>query len=291
VIVVAGESLIDLIVRPDGRVEAAPGGGPYNVARALGRLGRRVAFLGRVSTDRFGAILRAGLEADGVDLALVVATDDPTLLATAELGADGSAAYRFYAEGTAAPGLTIDDVPNGLPAWTSTLHVGTLGLVYEPIASTIEAIVDGVGPGVLVVVDPNCRPAAIRDVAGYRARLGRILARADVVKASVDDLAWLDPASEPVAAARRLIECGPAVVLVTDGARPVRIVTRDRVVELPVPAVEIPHSVGAGDAFGAGFVAGWVSSGRGRADLGDLDAVRSATMFAIEIGSRTAGRA
>jgi len=290
VIVVAGESLIDLIVRPDGRVDAAPGGGPYNAARAVARLGRPVAFLGRMSTDRFGAILRAGLEADGVDLGLVVATDDPTLLASAELDPDGSATYRFYAEGTAAPGLCVSDVPNGLPAATSTLHVGTLGLVYEPMATTIEALVGGAGPDVLVVIDPNCRPAAIRDVAAYRARLGRILARADVVKASVEDLAWLEPTTDPVEAARRLIDCGPSVALVTDGARPVRIVTRARVVEVPVPSVEVAHTVGAGDAFGAGFVAAWDSSGKGRVDLGDPEAIAAATRFAVEVGSGTAAR-
>src|SRR4029078_6036324 len=73
-IVVAGESLIDLILGADGRVEAVPGGGPYNVARTLGRLGQAVAFLGRLSTDRFGSMLRAGLAAENVDLGLSPAT-------------------------------------------------------------------------------------------------------------------------------------------------------------------------------------------------------------------------
>src|SRR2546427_4548027 len=104
-IVVAGESLIDLIVRPDGRVEAIPGGGPYNVARTLGRLGRPVAFLGLLSNDRFGSILRNGLAVEGVDLGLAPATDAPTLLAVAELDEAGGATYRFYVEGTAAPSL------------------------------------------------------------------------------------------------------------------------------------------------------------------------------------------
>src|SRR2546427_11339673 len=90
-IVVAGESLIDLIVGADGRVEAIPGGGPYNVARTLGRLGESVAFLGRLSTDRFGSILRAGLAAENVDLSLAPTTDAPTLLAAVELGGGGAA--------------------------------------------------------------------------------------------------------------------------------------------------------------------------------------------------------
>ena len=112
-IVVAGESLIDLIVDATGRVEAIPGGGPYNVARTLGRLGRSVAFFGRLSRDRFGSVLRAGLAAEDVDLRLAPMTDASTLLAVAELDSDGAATYRFYAEGTAAPGLSNADLPDG----------------------------------------------------------------------------------------------------------------------------------------------------------------------------------
>jgi fructokinase len=291
VIVVAGESLVDLVVRADGTVGATPGGGPYNVARALGRLGIPVAFLGRLSSDSFGQMLRAQLAADGVDVALSTATDDPTLLAFAEIAPDGSARYRFEAEGSASVGLVPGDLPGDLPAGTTALHVGTLGLVFEPMAATIERLVAGAARDVLVVADPNCRPAAIDDPPGYRARLDRILGRVDLVKASTDDLAWLEPDLEPVAAARRLLARGPAVVLLTDGPRPVRIVTEREVVAVVVPEVAVVDTIGAGDAFGAGFLAAWARTSRGRADLADLEAVTDATRFAIEVGAWTAGRA
>lgn len=290
-IIVAGESLIDLIVDADGRVEAIPGGGPYNVARTLGRLGHAVAFLGRLSADRFGSLLRAGLAAEGVDLSLAPTTDAPTLLAVAELDAAGAATYRFYVDGTAAPGLSLADVPDGLPATTTALHIGTLGLVFEPIASTIEALLAGVGPDVLVVADPNCRPTAMRDPAGYRARLDRLFGRVDIVKVSVDDLAWLDSGVDAVEAAKRVMAHGPVAVLVTDGPRPVRLVTAAGVTELAVPEVPIVDTVGAGDAFGAGFLAAWIGSGRGRADLADDAALAAATRFAIEVGTLTTTRA
>jgi fructokinase len=291
-IVVAGESLIDLIVGPDGRVEAIPGGGPYNVARTLGRLGQAVAFLGRISTDRFGSVLREGLAAEHVDLGLVAMTDAPTLLAVAELDAGGAATYHFYADGTAAPGLSAADLlDGGLPAEATALHVGTLGLVFEPMAATIEAVVASAPDDVLVVADPNCRPTAILDPIGYRARLERVLRRVDIVKASVDDLAWLDPGAAPVDAARRITGFGPAAVLVTDGARPVRLVTATDDIELAVPAVRVVDTVGAGDAFGAGFLAAWTAAGRGRADVRDRDALVAATRFAIEVGALTTTRA
>jgi fructokinase len=290
-IVVAGESLIDLLVRPDGGVTATPGGGPFNVARALGRLGQPVAFLGRLSSDAFGRILRAGLATDGVDLRLAPTSDDPTLLAVAEIGDDGTASYHFHTAATAAAGLAPDDLPGGLPADTSALHVGTLGLVLEPMASAIAAFVATAAPDVLVIADPNCRPAAITDPPAYRARLARVLEDVDVVKVSTDDLAWLEPDRDPVAAARALLERGPAVTLLTDGGRPVRIVTRGDVIEVAVPRVTVVDTVGAGDAFGAGFLAAWTRAGRGRPELDDLGALADATRFAIEVGVRTVGRA
>ena len=80
-IVVAGEALIDILVQPDGRLTAVPGGGPFNTARTIGRLGGQVAFLGRLSNDRFGGVLRDGPTESDVDLSLVEPTDAPTTLA------------------------------------------------------------------------------------------------------------------------------------------------------------------------------------------------------------------
>src|SRR5690242_11084853 len=105
-IVVTGEALIDLVLAHDGSLVGHPGGGPYNVARSIGRLEQPVRYLGRLSTDGFGARLRDELERDGVDLTSAVATGAPTTLALAELDPAGIARYRFYAAGTSAPGLT-----------------------------------------------------------------------------------------------------------------------------------------------------------------------------------------
>jgi fructokinase len=291
-IVVAGECLIDLIVELDGRVEATPGGGPYNVARTLGRLGCAVSFLGTLSSDRFGSTLRAGLVAENVDVGLAPRTDAPTMLAVVELDAGGLASYRFHVAGTAAPALSGADLPpDGLPTSTRAVHVGTLGLVFEPMAATIEAMVDAVRPDVLVVADPNIRPTAIAEPARFRARLERILGRVDIVKASVDDLAWLDPGVSPIAAARRLLDRGPAAVLVTDGARPVQLVTARAIRELKVPQVRVVDTVGAGDAFGAGFLAAWTRAGRSRADVADIEALSAATQFGIRVGALTTTRA
>jgi fructokinase len=290
-IVVAGENLVDRIVGADGSVHEVPGGGPFNTVRALARLGSRVAYLGRISTDPRGRALRRALADDGVDLSLAVMTDDPTLVAHAALDATGAATYRFDWVGSAAAGLRPADVTSALPGDTAALHIGTLGLALEPIGSTLEGLVVDIPPGVLVMTDPNIRSAAIDDERSFRARLDRMLARTDVVKASVDDLLWLDPGRDPVETARALLERGPSVVLLTDGGRPLRIVTAStRPVALAIPAVRVVDTIGAGDAFGAGFLAAWTRS-RSRHDLDDMDAIEAAAAFGIRVAAWTVTRA
>lgn len=290
-IVVAGEALIDRIGTPDGQVVDVPGGGPYNVARTIARLGGRVAFLGRVSTDADGVLLRSRLVADGVDLQLTVSTDDPTPVASARLDHDGSATYTFEVDGSAAAGLVLDDIPRGLPAETTALHVGTLGLVIEPMATTIEALVRTAGSDVLVMLDLNCRPSAIADPAAYRARIDRVLARTDIVKASVEDLAYLRPGVEALQAASDVLELGPPAVLLTDGPRPVRILSGEGVIELPIPPMRVVDTVGAGDAFGGGFLSAWVGRGLRREDAGRPESLIPATTFAIVVAGLTTTRA
>ncbi len=80
-------------------MDAHPGGGPFNTARTIGRLEQPVAYLGRLSTDRFGETHERMLTEDGVGLGAIVRTDQPTTLALAEIDPAGSARYRFYARG------------------------------------------------------------------------------------------------------------------------------------------------------------------------------------------------
>src|SRR3954451_22407269 len=171
--VVAGEALVDLV--PDGGavLREHAGGGPFNTARAIARLGGSVAFLGGLSTDRHGRWLRRLLGDDGVDLRAVVDTDDPTTLALADVDGDGQATYRFYTQGTAAAGLTAETALAALPASARVVCAGGLGLAVEPVAAAMEALVESARPAAMVVVDPNCRPGVAADERAYRERLGR----------------------------------------------------------------------------------------------------------------------
>ena len=225
-------------------------------------------------------MLRRQLLDDLVDDSLVQVTELPTTLAAAELDENGAANYHFYIAATSAPDLH----PVQLPAAVRILHVGTLGLVLEPMASSLEAIVHGIGEEVLVLLDPNCRPRITPDRAGYITRLGRILRRADVVKVSTDDLDFIAP-NDHSSGVQMMLRGGAAVVLHTDGGRSVHVHTSEGEVEVPVPPVVVADTIGAGDAFGGGFAAWWDQAGLGRGDLVDVDAVRAAVAAAVEVAA------
>jgi fructokinase len=291
VILVAGEALFDLIYDGDESLQGHPGGAAFTTARTIGRLGQPVAYLGRLSTDRFGIRLERMLVADGVRLDAVVRTDEPTTLAMAELDETGSAAYRFYERATSAPGLTPEAALAALPPGVAILHVGTLGLTLEPMATALEAVVEELSGRALVMIDPNVRPWVIADADTYRSRLGRVLGRSDVVKVSEEDLAWLEPERSAVDAARMLLQGGPRVVLLTRGAEGVQVVTSAGDVPVPAPEVEVVDTIGAGDAFGGGFLAWWRAQGLGREQLDDRSAVVAAATFGALVAARTVARA
>jgi fructokinase len=292
-IVVAGEALVDLTVFGDGTVAVAPGGGPFNAARAVARLDVPAAFIGRLSSDRLGARLRAALDADGVSLAGVVQTPDPTTLAIAEVDQDGTAGYHFYLDGTSAPGLTPEAALAGLAAvgdQPAALHIGTLGLQVEPCASAVRALAERLAGRSLVFVDPNCRPAATPDAGEVRERVRAALAAADVVKASDEDLAFLFPREPAASAAVILRSYGARVALVTHGAAGATIVTDAGAARVPGRPVAVIDTIGAGDTFGGAFLAWWVGSGRGAADLADGEALIEATRFAVAAAAVTCSR-
>jgi fructokinase len=289
-IVVAGEALVDLTVGGGGEVAAHLGGGPYNVARTIGRLGQPVSYLGRLSSDRFGTRLRRELEADGVGFDAVVETSDPTTLALAELDERGAATYRFYTQGTSAGGLTTEAALQALPGQVGALCVGTLGLVLEPMATALEAVVERLAGSALIAVDPNCRPTTIEDPASYRERLGRIIASSDVVKVSDQDLAWLNPGVEATEAARAMLGQGAALVLLTRGGEGVTALVPGAESRVPAPEVTVVDTIGAGDAFIGGFLAWWRHEGLGAGDLDRSEAVSAATRFACLVAARTCER-
>jgi fructokinase len=290
-IAVAGEALIDLVVTHDGHIAAQPGGGPFNTARTVGRLGHPAMFLGRLSQDGFGRMLRDLLNSDGVSIGVPEPTNAPTTLAAVDVDPAGLPRYGFYLDGTSSAVLDYEVLSASLPTGLTALHTGTLALAMEPSASAIERLITtDVPPDVLVMVDPNCRPQAIADREAYLARMSCILGRTDVVKVSVEDLEYLFPDSAPDVAVGAILAQGPTLVLLTDGPRPAQAFLPDQVVAVDVPDAPVVDTIGAGDAFGGAFLTWWCGNGLTRSDLNRVDPIREALLASVEVAALTCTR-
>ena len=253
-----GEALIDMLPRrsTDGEAAFAPyaGGAVFNTAMALGRLGAPSGFFSGISNDMLGEILAETLTASGVDISLCARSDRPTTVAFVKL-VNGQATYAFYDEGTAGRMLALADLPE-LGVEVEAVFVGGICLVNDPAASTYEALQAREAPLRVTMIDPNIRPgfSAGKEVA-YRARIERMVARADIVKLSDEDLHWLEGTGDLVSLARGILAKGPKVVFITEGAAGARAVTASQDRFVAAQKVTVVDTVGAGDTFNAGVLA------------------------------------
>jgi fructokinase len=259
VIVIGGEALVDL-VDDEGSVRPLAGGGPFNTAIAFGRLEVPVGFLGAISRDDYGRMLEQQLAEAGVDMSLVRWSDAPTPRAVVHRGRDGNHEFTFDVCATSLVDLTPRQLPDLRDdAWA--IHVGTLALAMDPPASAYEALVDREAGRRQVILDPNVRPAIFGDVVTYRRRFERLARVADLVKLSEDDAAWIYPDKRVEDVLELILGFGPRIVAVTRGAKGAIAGSGDRFVVVPGIRVTVVDTVGAGDSFGAAFVAALVDDG------------------------------
>jgi fructokinase len=295
-IVVCGEALIDLVPIPAGDEQAylpRAGGSSYNVAIGLARLGTPTGYLGRLSTDHFGRLLRERVVANGVDGRYLMQGDEASTLAVVHLEPGHEPQFAFYGEGTADRLISEADLP-ALGDDVTALHFGSISLIREPGASAYEALMGRETGRRILSLDPNVRPSLIPDRPSYVRRLEGWIRLVDVVKVSRADLEWLYPTLEPGEAARRWRALGPALVVVTRGEDGATGITAAGSVDVGGTRVEVADTVGAGDAFTAGLLAGLDERGRlERAALGRLDPAELAAClaFANAVAARTCMRA
>ena len=263
-VIVLGEALMDCIAQPDGSLVPLQGGSPYNMARAAALRGARVAYLNPLSTDTFGTGLGQTLLRDGVALA-GGQTSKPTSLAVVQVK-DGQPSYGFYREGIADRDYTVADVITQLRSMPpAVLHTGSLLLIPPESDKIVEILRAARAMGWTISVDVNLRPKVADDLPAYVRAISQVVAEADWLKASDEDLETLGYAEVGLAAAPRLVaELRASVaaqrlshVALTFGGDGAFLDVQGSVCQRAAPRVTVKDTVGAGDTFWGNCLADW----------------------------------
>jgi 2-dehydro-3-deoxygluconokinase len=262
-VVTLGECLGLLTQRRPGRLAHVDslglgfGGAEGNVAIGVSRLGGRSAWIGRVGDDGLGDLITRELRAEAVDLYEVVDPDAPTALMIKERPRRGSTKVTYHRDGRAGSRITSEDLPDGLIESSGILHLTgiTAGLGATALATLHAAIDRAHAAGVPVSFDVNHRSALWADPS-EAARVYRGLAsRAHVVFAGDDEAQLLTGAADPQEQMRAIHALGARTVAIKLGDRGAMASEDGDVLSADALPVEAVDTVGAGDAFVAGWLA------------------------------------
>jgi fructokinase len=244
-----------------GQAAYAPrvGGSCLNVAVALARLGTRCGFVGGISSDFFGQMIRDRLSSAGVDLRYASFDDLETTLAFVSLNRK-DAQYVFYDTATAgrswvfeADLIDFDKV--------EAVHIGSVTLIGQPSASSFEALAYLAQSKCIVSFDPNCRPTLVTDHLSYRSRMIALARRSDVIRYSAEDFDYLYPGQSEDEVSQQLVDEGASLVVITRGSEGATAYTRRCRVSRPAPVASLVDTIGAGDTFQAGLLTGLSEGG------------------------------
>ena len=262
-IITLGEAVMDFV--PERNLDGAltfrpvPGGSAFNVALCLGRLGVPAGYLWAISTDPFGSRFVEALEESGVDTDRIVFTSRASTLAFIQ-NRDGKPLFSIYDAESAGRNFDPTDA-SALSDDVALLHMGSYVLGTEPVGNHLEEFANDEVDNRLISLDLNIRADLIDDVDLYRQRLTRMIDLADIVKASADDIDWLYPEQPPEAVMEFWLESGATIAIITRDSDGVQIATDETVLSKPAHSVDVKDTVGAGDAFMAGFLAGLEDTG------------------------------
>lgn len=242
------------------------GGSESNVAIGLQRLGVQAIWCGRVGADGLGQLVEREIRAEGVDVRIAVDPSAPTGLMIKERRTPATQRVSYYRAGSAGSRIAPEDVDEQLITQAGLLHVSGITPALSPqAAATLRYAIDAArAAGVPVSFDLNYRGNLwSREGAGSVYR--DIIPLADIVFAGDDEAAIAVGAGGPEELARRIAALGPGQAVIKLGAEGALALINGQLFRREAVAVDVVDTVGAGDAFVAGYLAEFIT-GRGPED-------------------------
>lgn len=303
-VVAMGELLIDFVAleRDTSVGEAdefakAAGGAPANVAVGLAKLAIPSAFITQLGHDPFGHFLKATLVENGVDVGMVKMTDKAnTMLAFVAVEGNGERSFAFYRNPSADMLMQAEDLDIMRIAQSAIFHYGSITLIDEPAKSATEAAIRAASKGgAMISYDPNLREVLWPSTAAARQGLLNGLQYANVVKMNLDEIEFLTEQgpftsmNDLLSAARSLWHSTLHLMVITRGGEGCIALTEDQHWIVPGFEVRVEDTIGAGDGFMAGLLAG-IYALESSSLLTDDEHLQQILRQANAVGAMTAAR-
>ena len=246
-----GETVLDILFKNDQPQKAVPGGSTFNSIVSLGRAGVPCAMITQTGSDHIGDIICDFLRKNRVSDEFVCRKPNTkSHITLAFLNEHNDAQYEFYKDHATdmldipLPHITADDIV----LFGSFFAINP---VIRPV--TRKLLTDAHEAGTWLYYDVNFRKNHIAELPKILPNIEENMRLASVVRGSMEDFDYLFGLQNPDAIYERVRSLCSTLIL-TDGARPIRVYESDKMTMFNVPRIDTVSTVGAGDNFNAGYI-------------------------------------
>lgn len=289
-VVTIGESMVLMQPMSEGSLAYAPlftrsiAGAESNVAIGLSRLGFKVRWISRLGADPFGDVILSTLAGEGVDVSLAARDSAyPTAIYFKEFKGYGDPNVYYYRRGSAMSRLTPRDVDDSWLDNAKHLHVtGITPALGDETGGAIRLVMEQARErGMSISFDPNLRRKLWSEELA-RETLLSLIPLCDIFMPGLEEAEFLIGERTEEEYGAHFLGMGASAVILKLGERgSIGFAGNGSVKADPYPVSRIVDTVGAGDAFAAGFLSGFLEFG----ELGQGDGLRKALERANFMGS------